>query len=236
VDDVVAGYLPSGTVVGSALESRKNGLTVGGASKTLKSFSLSYSDAVKMLDDEMTTGGYVTDYIEDMRKGMHDHLMFGEGEIDAIVTIASGCGAVLQEYAGTRVPVLDICQYLAKLPWLEEVEFRPLDATVALHTPCTLKNVLKAATYPSKLLQRIPKLRIVPLTGSNCCGAAGTYQIEQPDMADRLRQDLLDRLPSLAADYLLTSNVGCALHLRAGLHGRPPVMHPVTLMARQLVS
>lgn len=68
VDDVVQGYLPAGTVVGSALESRKNTITIGGVTKSLKGLDLSYSDAVKMLDDEMSPTGYVTDYIEDMRK------------------------------------------------------------------------------------------------------------------------------------------------------------------------
>jgi glycolate oxidase iron-sulfur subunit len=195
--------------------------------------------SVRVPDNQGCCGAlalHAGDRAEFDRLGARNRAAFGEGEIDAIVTIASGCGAVLQEYAGTPTPVVDVCQYLAKMPWPEEVEFRPLDATVALHTPCTLKNVLKAQAHPSRLLQRIPKLCIVPLTGSNCCGAAGTYQIEQPDMAGALRQNLLDRLPSLKADYLLTSNVGCALHLRAGLHGHPQVMHPVTLLARQLVN
>jgi len=46
-------------------------------------------------------------------------------------------------------------------------------------------------------------------------------------------------LQGLEADYLVTSNTGCALHLAAGVREvgmSLEVLHPVELMARQLVS
>lgn len=66
-DDIIEGYLPAGTSVGAPLESRKTSLTIGGITKSIKELSLSYDDKVKMLDDEITTNGYPTDYAENNR-------------------------------------------------------------------------------------------------------------------------------------------------------------------------
>ena len=56
-------------------------------------------------------------------------------------------------------------------------------------------------------------------------------------MADRLRADKLAHLEKLAPDVLVTGNIGCALHLGAGMRAQGmkcEVVHPVTLIARQL--
>ena len=67
ISDVLEGYLPAGTDVGTPLESRKTTATVGGVSKVAQSISITYGDQVKMLDDEMTTTGYPADYVESDR-------------------------------------------------------------------------------------------------------------------------------------------------------------------------
>src|SRR3546814_1982527 len=64
----------------------------------------------------------------------------------------------------------------------------------------------------------------------NCCGAAGTYFVSQPDMADRLLEHKLDALAAAKPDYLVSSNIGCTLHIAAGLRRRGltvPVLHPL---------
>jgi glycolate oxidase iron-sulfur subunit len=62
--------------------------------------------------------------------------------------------------------------------------------------------------------------------------------LEHPDRAAELRDDVLDLIAASQASTLLTSNPGCAMHLRAGLAqrglGHIEVIHPVTLLARQL--
>jgi len=169
-------------------------------------------------------------------------------DVDTVVTIASGCGAMLRDYPQLEstapdfaASVKDVSQFLAELSWANEVEFKPLPAKVCVHTPCTLKNVLRAERYGADLLRRIPSLEVAPLpSGQRCCGAAGSYMLEHPEMAQDLRNDVLERVAAVNPDFLATSNPGCALHLRAGLKkkgmGRVEVLHPVTLLARQLIQ
>jgi glycolate oxidase iron-sulfur subunit len=173
---------------------------------------------------------------------------FGSDGGEPIVGFASGCGAMLREYGETRPSeeserfskrFRDIGQFLAELPWPDDLQLRPLSATVSLHSPCSLRNVLKADRHAAVLLRRVPGLTVVPLPAwIRCCGAAGSYMLEHPAMAGELRDDLLDQVVVAEPSFLLTSNPGCAMHLRAGLkqrgRGDIEVLHPVTLLARQL--
>jgi glycolate oxidase iron-sulfur subunit len=169
---------------------------------------------------------------------------------ETIVSFASGCGAMLRDY-GEAISsdeagrfskrIRDISQFLAEIPWPDSLELRPLPATVCVHSPCSLKNVLRADRHPFALLRRIPGLKVVPLPAqTRCCGAAGSYLLEHPEMAGELRDDVLDRVLAAEPAVLATSNPGCALHLRAGLKQRGrqdiEILHPLTLMARQIAD
>jgi len=161
---------------------------------------------------------------------------------DALLAVASGCGAVLKEYpeAGFSVKIRDISSFLAEHSWPDSVRFEPLPAKVLVHSPCSLKNVLKSERNPPALLRRIPELQVDLLSKSAlCCGAAGTYLVDHPKMAQALREDLLDAITACPPNYVATSNVGCAMHLRAGLKlrglGHIEVLHPLALLERHCV-
>lgn len=165
----------------------------------------------------------------------------------SIVGSASGCTATLLDAPellpgadgrAFRRKVRDVHTFLLER-WRDDLELRPLAARVALHLPCTQRNVVGGEGAIAALLRKIPQLELVELrAGSGCCGAAGSYFLSQPDMADQLLEPKLDAVARLAPDYLVSSNIGCSLHLAAGLRRRglraPEVLHPVTLLARQL--
>lgn len=166
--------------------------------------------------------------------------------IERVITTASGCAVPLREVsqlldgAGARDfgrRVEDVHAFVLREG--SALNFAPLPARVAVHLPCTLRNVLKGGSALFELLGRIPEAEIVDLDPSGaCCGAAGTYFLTQPEMADRLLQPKLDALEKLAPDLLVSANVGCTLHLAAGLRRSglttPPVVHPALLLARLL--
>lgn len=183
----------------------------------------------------------------------HNLAAFGKSPADEathpIISFASGCGAMLSEYGQTSAAndaqgfarrVRDISQFLAEHPWPDDLPLMPLSKTVCIHSPCSLKNVLRADRHAATLLKRIPELNIVTLPAqTRCCGAGGSYMVDHPDMAAELRDDVLAQIVRLKPDLLVTSNPGCAMHLRAGLRQQGltelEVVHPVTLLARQLL-
>ena len=154
-----------------------------------------------------------------------------------IVSCASGCGSQLQQYdneISTRH--YDIHAFLSK--YAKNLTFRELPKTVALHTPCSMQNILQQQEMPEKLLSRIPKLVVIPLKPkAACCGAAGIHILQQQTQGDALADDTIDAMKKTHAEILLTSNVGCAMHLRRRIWSRGisyEVMHPAPLLYKQL--
>jgi glycolate oxidase iron-sulfur subunit len=165
---------------------------------------------------------------------------FSERNLDAIVTIASGCGGQLQEYGQREFAdkVVDISRFLTRSGCNLEGLLKPLTASVTLHTPCSLKNVMREEMGALKLLQQLPGITLKALPESMpCCGSAGSYMLRHPKMAQALLGDLLETALETQPDYLASSNIGCALHIAAGLRERGvnmEVIHPIVLIARQL--
>jgi glycolate oxidase iron-sulfur subunit len=163
---------------------------------------------------------------------------------DAIVTTSSGCGAGLKAYdkwledEGLTTPVMDVSHYLANTLTQRKVVFERLPLKVALHTPCTLRQGEGQEEAVVELLQKIPGLEIVPLPSEpRCCGAGGSQMLSQPEMADALRDDMIDEIRATGADVLISSNLGCAMHLRVGLAQAGiniPLQHPVQLVSQAM--
>ncbi len=179
---------------------------------------------------------------------------FSGHDLQAVITTATGCGAMLAEYPGmeglsdaSRVAagrfadkVVDISRFLAVRPWPDGEEAAPLVGRIAVHEPCTLRHVMGQGHSVCDLLRRIPDLEVVELPDNGrCCGAAGANMLTHPGMADRLATEKLDALADTQADKLVTSNIGCALHLAAVLRSRGDdveVLHPATLLDRQMTG
>ncbi|WP_124946143.1 (Fe-S)-binding protein [Sulfurirhabdus autotrophica] len=167
-------------------------------------------------------------------------------KLSAVISVASGCGAMLSEYnhlisvegADIATKVMDVSAFLSQAEGWEGITLDSLDTKIRVQDPCTLRNVLHAEKSVYTLLGRIPLAEIEPLEGNDqCCGAAGLYHLQQPEMAGLLRDDKLNALRQCDTTYLATSNVGCALWLAQGLRSQGmqiEVIHPVTLLARQM--
>ncbi len=151
-------------------------------------------------------------------------------KVEKIVCTSSACTAELLEQFPGRV--CDISRFLDEAEGWEKLEIMPLDAEIAVHDPCSLRNALKGEVHPYRLLERIPNAKIAALPGnSQCCGSAGSYFLTEPAMANALMDDKMRLIEGVGADVVATSNVGCAMSFRArGLKA----LHPVVLLAYQM--
>ncbi|MGB5588982.1 MAG: (Fe-S)-binding protein [Gammaproteobacteria bacterium] len=183
-----------------------------------------------------------------------------------VLSMATGCTATLLDYArldpdadasiATRVQ--DISGFLFRVWDPEQLPPGRLRARVALHLPCTARNVTDSADATAQLLARIPGLQIHQLdTAYGCCGAAGHHFLTRPGQADALLAPLLQQIEAIRPDYVVTSNIGCALHIGGGIaaadasdlttdltHNRssetdsgsamPKLVHPAQLVLRAL--
>lgn len=170
--------------------------------------------------------------------------VFNALDVVAIVHTSTGCTGQLIEYSPAfNSEVKDINQFLLEHEWPGDLSFHPLSKRLAVHEPCSARNVLHVADTTYRMLAAIPDIEIVALPDNEqCCGAAGSQLLNPSPISLQLRQNKLEALASLeqentAIDILLTTNIGCALHLAAGLRAQGKkleVLHPVTLLYRQL--
>lgn len=154
-----------------------------------------------------------------------------------LIGLTSACVAELRTAPELR-HTAEICAFLDQVRWPKTLKIKPLPQRVLVHEPCSHRNLLGGNAAVYRLLARIPALEILPLPGNDrCCGAAGTYSLQQPKMAAALLNDKLVAIAALAPTYIVTTNSGCALHIAAELREmemKIEVCHPVELLARQL--
>ncbi len=167
-------------------------------------------------------------------------------EPDYIVNNIAGCGAMLKEYGhlladdadhGPRAERLsersrDIMQLLVELD-LPRPKHR-MERKVTYHDACHLAHAQKVVDAPRRLLQSIDGLELVPLRESDmCCGAAGTYNLAQPEMARDLAERKIKHIQSTGCRTCVTGNVGCAMQIQSEadrLGVELHVTHPVSLL------
>jgi glycolate oxidase iron-sulfur subunit len=163
-------------------------------------------------------------------------------DVDAIIVNVAGCGSTLKDYghmlAGTPLEeqghrfaekVKDVHEFLAGLDFYPPGFGLPIRATY--HDACHLCHAQQIRQQPRQLLGQIQDLELIPLSESEvCCGAAGSYNLTQPEMAEQLGRRKVQHILQTGAQAVFTANTGCLLQIRRYLHEQAPhiwVAHPV---------
>jgi glycolate oxidase iron-sulfur subunit len=155
--------------------------------------------------------------------------------LDAIVINAAGCGSTLKEYGhllhddeawaerGRRfsAKVKDLTEWLAM-----ELTSLPLhgdaagssEIPVTYHDACHLAHPQRVTRPPRDLVRAAVGGRFVELPESDlCCGSAGSYNLTEPEMAERLQRRKIANILKTKAGIVVTTNPGCLLQIQAGL-------------------
>ena len=185
-------------------------------------------------------------YLEEARYNARRNLdIFLAGDFDAIVTNAAGCGATLKEYADLLAEdsayaakarefvtkTKDVTEYLAAIG-LRSPRFK-LDKKITYQDPCHLAHGQKIRSAPRELLEAAGAELIEMRHPDWCCGSAGTYNVEQPELASQVLAVKMDDVAETRAEVIATANVGCMLQLRAGVAQRKlpmEVKHVIELL------
>jgi glycolate oxidase iron-sulfur subunit len=162
------------------------------------------------------------------------------GGLDAILITVSGCGTTVKDYGfmlrtdsayatkAARISALakDVTEYLARLNLQPGPP--PARLTVAYHSACSLQHGQKVMREPKELLLKFGfVVKDVP-EGHLCCGSAGTYNILQPELAERLLARKVANIEPLQPDVIAAGNIGCITQIAAGT--AIPVVHTVELL------
>jgi glycolate oxidase iron-sulfur subunit len=160
--------------------------------------------------------------------------------LDAILVTTSGCGTVIKDYgfmlredrdfAGPAAKVSglskDITEYLGGIDLQPVQQHR--DLVIAYHSACSLQHGQKITQAPKELLSKngfvvkdVPESHL-------CCGSAGTYNILQPDIANKLRDRKVANIAMVKPDMIAAGNIGCMVQIAGGTS--VPVVHTIELL------
>ena len=195
-------------------------------------------------------GGRVDEAEAFARANIDAFLTHGDGDgkpaVDYIVNNIAGCGAMLKDYPhllrddpqyARRAEDFakrsrDVMELIAELdPPAPEHE---VNRDITYHDACHLAHAQKVVAPPRKMLARVKGLNVKPLSESDmCCGAAGTYNLSQPQMARELAERKIAHIQKTGTHVCATGNVGCAMQIQSEadrLGAELEVVHPVSVL------
>ena len=116
-----------------------------------------------------------------------------------------------------RRRVMDVSAFLARLG------LRPIQAPsnalrIAYHDACHLAHAQNVSLEPRELLRAIPGVELIELASAHlCCGSAGSYNLDQPEIAAALGQKKANAILATGAQILASGNIGCLTQIRLHL-------------------
>lgn len=185
-----------------------------------------------------------------LKSAMQNALAFDSDELDAVIVNVAGCGAMLKDYPEIAqeiapdnhtvheslekltVKIRDISEFLMELGPIAPSGKINLRATY--HDACHLCHAQQIREQPRELLRLIPGLELQSLPESEiCCGAAGSYNLTEPEMSDRLAKRKYENIMSTNPQAVITGNAGCLLQIQSEMRQERQdvlVVHPMDLL------
>ena len=154
--------------------------------------------------------------------------------VNTVISTATGCGVTLKEYGrllgsedgqAFSAKIVDAAEYLQSHTFTKQ---RKDVSRVAWHAPCTLQHGQQLRGVVESILTKTG-YELVPVEDAHlCCGSAGAYSIEQPELSRQLRQRKVDLLTANQPELIATANIGCQMHM--GAIAEIPVVHWLELL------
>jgi glycolate oxidase iron-sulfur subunit len=167
-------------------------------------------------------------------------------DVDAVVINAAGCGSGIREYgllfageadrdaaAEFAARAKDVSLFLHELGLIAPPPL-PAPVRLAYHDACHLAHAQRITAEPRNLLRAVPGVTLLEVPeGELCCGSAGTYNIEQPELAREIGERKARNIRATGAQAVAAGNIGCIMQIRnhlAALGAPLPVWHTVEVL------
>jgi len=164
--------------------------------------------------------------------------------LDAIISNTSGCGTTLKDYGfifrsdkdfkkkAKKISELtkDITEYLNENIKLNFIKKQKNEKTykIAYHSACSMQHGQKIHDVPINLLQKTRNEVLDIPDGHLCCGSAGTYNLLQSDIANRLLKNKISNIEKIKPQIISTGNIGCITQIAQGT--KIPILHTVEII------
>ena len=162
-----------------------------------------------------------------------------ESGFDSIISSASGCGVMVKDYHKlfkssdpyfqkalfVSSKTKDIAEFLATKD-LSALHLSEINVTY--HEPCTMQHGQELSGLVESILSQFGYIKKTVKDSHICCGSAGAYSIFESKISNQLRNNKIENLNASQPNMIVTSNIGCLMHLQKG--SSIPVKHWVELL------
>ena len=162
-----------------------------------------------------------------------------ESGFDSIISSASGCGVMVKDYPKlfkssdpyfqkalyVSSKTKDIAEFLATKD-LSALHLSEINVTY--HEPCTMQHGQELSGLVESILSQFGYIKKTVKDSHICCGSAGAYSIFESKISNKLRNNKIENLNASQPNMIVTSNIGCLMHLQKG--SSIPVKHWVELL------
>ncbi len=168
-----------------------------------------------------------------------------EKRVEAIVMTASGCGVMVKDYgevlkddpayAQKAARISSLTRDLSEIIRNEDMSQLTkigIGKRIAYQSSCTLQHGQKLGGVVEKILKNCGFSLTTVANSHLCCGAAGTYTLLQPELSQQLLNNKLEALLQGEPDFIVTSNIGCQMHLASA--SDVPVQHWIELLDKAI--
>ncbi|MDR7416706.1 MAG: (Fe-S)-binding protein [Armatimonadota bacterium] len=153
---------------------------------------------------------------------------------EAVVAPSGSCVAVVREFypqllRGTALEgqarqvarrTYELSEFLVRVLGVTRLGAR-LRGRVTYHPSCHLLRGLGAAACAEQLVRNVEGLEFVPLREPGaCCGFGGVFSVKFGALSEAILLDKLADLEATGAQAVVSTDVGCLMHLRGVLQRR----------------
>ena len=196
----------------------------------------SQSECCGALDQHLAAS---SDAMKKVKRNIDNWISKLDSGVEVIISSASGCGVMIKDYPNlfdssdpyykkalqVSLKTKDIAEFLVNQD-LSSLKLKELN--IAYHEPCTMQHGQKLGGLVESILSEFGYIKKQIKDSHICCGSAGTYSIFETKIANQLRSNKIDNLNASEPKMIVTSNIGCLMHLQKG--SSIPVKHWVELL------
>jgi glycolate oxidase iron-sulfur subunit len=196
----------------------------------------SQSQCCGALDQHLSAS---SDAMKKVKRNIDNWTLQLESGVESIISSASGCGIMIKDYPKlfkssdlyfqkalfVSSKTKDIAEFLSNKD-LSGLNLS--DLNIVYHEPCTMQHGQQLGGLVESILSQFGYIK-KPIKDSHiCCGSAGAYSIFETKISNQLRHNKIENLNASNPNMIVTSNIGCLMHLQKG--SSIPVKHWVELL------
>ena len=99
---------------------------------------------------------------------------------------------------------------------------------IAYHSACSMQHGQKIHNVPINLIKKTGNNVFEIPEGHLCCGSAGTYNLLQVDIAEKLLKNKISNIKKVNPQFITTGNIGCITQIANGT--KIPILHTVEII------